>query len=279
MTTTQTADVPGLVIYKDVVQGTDEWMDQRRGMVTASVVGQLITTRKLTAIDYDCPDCGAPASDPCRSKVKAGAAIKTLHTDRADLARRTNTTVFETASNDTSRGLTALLVAERITGWTDPTFLSDDMMRGLEDEPRARDKYSTHYAPVYETGFMVRELDGIRLGYSPDGLVGSDGLIEVKSRKSKIHLEHILSGAVPPENMAQCQAGLLVSGRAWLDYVSYSGGMPMWTCRVFPDPRWFDAILAAIQAFEATAAEMIARYTEATAGLPPTEREITEMRF
>ncbi|TDP29900.1 lambda exonuclease family protein [Nocardia ignorata] len=221
-----------LTVYPDVLQGSDEWLAHRRGIVTASVVGDLITTKTM-----------------------------------------------KPASNETSRGLTALLAAERITGWTDPTFMSDDMFRGIEDEPRARAKYSEHYAPVQETGFMVREFDGIQLGYSPDGLVGGDGLIEIKSRRPKIHLAHILAGGVPAENMAQCQAGLLVSGRAWLDYISYAGGMPMWRVRVHPDSRWFEAIIAAVQAFEANVAEMIRRYHEATEGLPTTERELTEMSF
>lgn len=223
---------PRLTLYPDLLQGSEEWLAQRRGLVTASVVGDLITTKTM-----------------------------------------------QPASNETSRGLTALLVAERITGWTDPTFMSDDMFRGIEDEPRARDIYSKHYAPVHETGLMIREHNGIQLGYSPDGLVGADGLLEVKSRRPKIHLAHILADQVPAENMAQCQAGLLVSGRAWLDYISYAAGMPMWVKRVYPDQRWFDAILAAVETFETNAAEMIRHYTEATAGLPTTERELTEMRF
>ena len=142
------------------------------------------------------------------------------------------------------------------------------------DEPRARDLYSEHFAPVVETGFMVRDNGNWKLGYSPDGLVGDDGLIEVKSRRPKKHLRTILEGNVPAENMAQLQAGLLVSGRAWIDYVSYCGGMPMWVKRVEPDERWQDAIVAAVIAFEETAAEMVAAYETATAGMPKTERVI-----
>src|SRR5690606_31468225 len=136
----------------DVEQGTEEWHDVRRGILTASVVGQLITTKTL-----------------------------------------------KPAANDISRGLTATLVAERITGWTEPTYTSDDMMRGILDEPLARDLYSEHFAPVRECGFMVLTLaHGERLGYSPDGIVGADGLIEVKSRKPKKHLATILADEVPP---------------------------------------------------------------------------------
>lgn len=222
---------PTLIELPELEQGTDEWHDQRRGIVTASVVGKLVTSKTL-----------------------------------------------KPASNDESRGLTRLLTAERITGWTDPTFVSDDMMRGIEDEPRARDKYAEHYnVTVRETGFMIREDNGVKIGYSPDGLVGDDGLIEAKSRRQKKHLETILSGHPPIENMAQMQCGLLVSERKWCDYISYCGGMPMWISRVFPDQRWFDAILAAVDAFEANSAEMIRLYTESIAGFPMTERTVINL--
>jgi hypothetical protein len=210
----------------DLLQGTEEWHDQRRGIVTASVVGQLLTP------------------------------------------------TLKVANNDTSRALTALLVAERITGYTDATYMTADMFRGHEDEPRAVAVYSEHFAPVTTTGFMVRDDWGFRIGFSPDGLVGDDGLIEVKSRRQKKHLQTILSDAVPAENMAQCQTGLLVSGRPWLDYVSYCGGMPLWRKRIEPDQAWFDAIIDAVATFEATSAGMVAAYTAATHGLPPTERII-----
>lgn len=269
-----------LLELPDLMQGTDEWMEQRRGIVTASTVGNLITLGRLTAIDFDCPACDAPSNEPCRSKTKAGAPIKTLHSERASVARNTDSNiVFETANNDTSRALTATLVAERITGWTVDMFISDDMYRGIEDEPKARDTYSTHYSPVVETGFMVRQFDGFKIGYSPDGLVGDNGLIEAKSRHPKKHLETILSGYPPRENMAQLQCGLLVSGREWIDYLSYCGGMPMWVKRVYPDQRWFDAITAAVAAFESDADAMIAAYNTAIAGFPTTTRELTEIRF
>lgn len=216
--------------FPDLVQGTDEWLEARRGIVTASVVGQLVTAK-----------------------------------------------TFRPAANDTSRALTTLLVAERITGWIDPVYVSDDMMRGTLDEPIARAKYAEHYAPVTELGFMVREEDWGRLGYSPDGLVGDDGLIEIKSRRAKKQLATILADQVPAENMAQVQAGLLVSGREWCDYVSFCGGMPLYVKRVHPDERWFTAITAAVTEFETTAAEMVANYTAAIAGRPATERTTYDM--
>jgi hypothetical protein len=214
-----------LIELADLEQGSDAWLEARRGMVTASVVGKLITANTVRP-----------------------------------------------ANNDWSRALTAQLVAERITGHIDPIFVSDDMLRGQNDEPIARDLYAEHYAPVRESGMLIRDDWGFRIGYSPDGLVGDDGLIEIKSRRPKKQLTTILSDQVPVENMAQLQCGLLVSGRDWIDYVSYSGGMSLWVKRVYPDDRWFEAIVNAVRIFEDTAAEMVAEYAALTAHLPMTER-------
>lgn len=214
-----------LIELPDLEQGTPEWHDQRRGIVTASVVGKLITPKTV-----------------------------------------------KPASNDESRGLAALLTAERITGYTDPTYRSADMWNGVEGEPRAVEVYNDHIAPVTTTGFMVRDDWGFRIGYSPDGLVGDDGLVEVKTRRQKQQLQTVLAGEVPAENMAQLQCGLLVSGRAWIDYVSYCGGMHLYTKRVYPDPGWFEAIIAAVSIFEDTAAVMTANYNTAVEGRPMTER-------
>ena len=146
------------------------------------------------------------------------------------------------------------------------------MVRGTLEEPIARDLYSEHYAPVTQTGFMVLEEFGCRLGYSPDGLVGDDGLIEIKSRRPKKQLQTFLSDAVPPENMAQCQTGLYVSGREWIDYVSFCGGMPLFVKRVFPDKKWAEAIKAAATQAEETMHTWMEKYEQKIVGMHPTER-------
>lgn len=214
-----------LKVYEDLEQGTDEWLQARAGIVTASTVGQLITTKTV-----------------------------------------------KPASNETSRALTAHLVAERITGYVEPTYVSADMERGNLSEPYARDLYGMHYAPVTEVGFMKLERKGFRLGYSPDGLVNDDGLIEIKSPRQKTHLATILADEVPPHYMAQCQAGLLVSGREWLDFVSYCGGLPLYRKRVYPLTQWQEAITQAVERFESEAAVMIAQFKHATRNAPKTER-------
>lgn len=186
---------------------------------------------------------------------------------------------LKVADNATSRGLALTLVSERITGQVEPTAMSADMWRGVEMEPYARDEYARHHSAVTEVGLMVRDDWGYQLGYSPDGLVGDLGQIEIKSRIPKVHLRTILDDEVPADCMGQLQGGLLVSGRAWVDYVSYSPGMPLWVKRVWPDPAWHEAILAAVEAFEVTAAEMAALYRTRTHGLPVTGRPSLDIQI
>jgi len=193
-------------------------------------------------------------------RTQTPTPIKTPHDERAHEANHLPP-VFRVSSTDYSRALTLALVAERITGYVEPVQVSRDMERGTLDEPYARDVYSERYAPAHEVGFMVRDFGWGRIGFSPDGLVGDDGLIEIKSRRQKKHLATILANEVPLENMAQIQTGLLVSGRDWLDYVSYCGGMPLYVKRVLPDSRWFEAIQDAARIFEDTASVTDSRTT------------------
>lgn len=264
-----------LHILPDLQQGSEEWFAQRRGMVTASVVDRLLTVGSPGAIDYDCPECEAPANSPCISRSrKEPTPIKTPHSIRAAVAAdhaKDAPPVIETADNDTSRALTATLVAERISGFTEDTPMSSDMWRGVEMEPIARDIYFERIAPVTEVGFMVEDKWGYQIGYSPDGLVGDDGLIEIKAPRAKTHLTTVLADKVPAYNMAQLQTGLLVTSRKWVDFIPFVGGFPMWTKRVYPDPVWQTAIVAAVEQFEKTAAEMETAYRAATAGIPLTE--------
>ena len=189
------------------------------------------------------------------------------------------TPTLKVANNDTSRGLTLALAAERITGHVDDTPMTASMWRGIEDEPLARDMYAEHHAPVTEIGFMVRNFAGFSIGYSPDGLVGDDGLIEIKSRSQRAQITTVLDDHVPAANMAQLQAGLLVSGRQWIDYISYSSGMAMWVRRVTPDRVWRAALMQAAAELEQNATEIVTRYQAATTGLPIADRtpDWTEM--
>lgn len=220
-------------IEHDVLQGSDEWLELRRGKITASEMCLLMTP------------------------------------------------TWKPANNDKSRAHLYELLAQRITGFVEPRHMSDDMARGHNDEPLARALYSERYAPVRQVGFITREVEaGCVIGYSPDGMVGDDGQIEIKSRRPKYQVQTVLDVGrgitVPADYVLQIQTGLLVTGRAWCDFVSYSGGLPMVVSRLHQDASMIAAIIEASVGAEVQIARMAREYaaTVETKGWPMTERTV-----
>ena len=217
-------------IHNDLVQGSQEWLDARCGLLTASEMKLILTP------------------------------------------------TLKMASNDKERAHLYEIVAQRITGYTEPQYISDDMIRGKMDEVKARMLYAEAYDDVEECGFITNSAMGYTVGYSPDGLVGDDGLIEIKSRRQKYQIETILNNTVPDEYILQLQSGLMFSGRKWIDFISYSAGLPMKVIRVEPDKDIQEAIVKAATAFESRVTTAINNYKELSKNLIPTERE-TEMEI
>ena len=189
------------------------------------------------------------------------------------------TPTLKIANNDKSRAHLWELLAQRITGYVEPQYVGDDMLRGWDDEGRARELYATRYAPVDQVGFVTNDRWGFTLGCSPDGLVGDDGMIECKSRRQKYQIQTLIENAqsdtVPDDYALQIQTALLVSERKWCDFISYSGGLPMVTIRVLPDEEMQSAIISAAAAFEEKLAEKLAIYRtleKSKVRLIPTER-------
>lgn len=175
------------------------------------------------------------------------------------------------------------LAAQRITQYVEPQYISDAMLRGHEDEILARALYSEKYAEAHEVGFVTNDKWGFTLGASPDGLVGEDGIIEAKSRCQKYQVQTIVEewtgvASIPEEYWLQVQAQLLVTGRSWCDFLSYSGGLPMAVVRVEGDDATQQAIIEAASKFEARINEVINDFREAieARGYHPTERRIEE---
>jgi predicted phage-related endonuclease len=171
------------------------------------------------------------------------------------------------ADNDKTRAHVWEIAAQRINKYTEPTYMNHHMMRGHVDEVISRDLYSEHFEPVQEVGFITREIDGVKVGYSPDGAcILSNGGIECKSRIQRLQTEVIVSNEIPKEHILQVQFGLLVSGWDFIDYISYCGGMPMWVIRSTPDERYQTAIRDAILSFEEKVLDVIASYRMRLAG-------------
>lgn len=218
-----------ITYHKDVVQGSDTWLNLRRGILTASEMKLILTP------------------------------------------------TLKMASNDKEKAHLYELMAQRITGYVEPHYISDEMLRGQEEEIYAREAYSKAYAPLEQVGFVTNDKWGFTIGYSPDGLVGEDGLFECKSRRQKYQIETILSGVIPEEHVLQVQTGLLVTERKWIDFTSYCGGLPMVTFRILPDAQIQAAIVQAATEFEKRLQDKLASYNavlKSPARLIPTERKV-----
>ena len=191
------------------------------------------------------------------------------------------TPTLKVADNDKVRTHLYELLAQRITNYVEPHFESYDMERGKFDEEHARAKYAEEFAPVEEVGFITNDKLGFPIGYSPDGLVGDDGLIEVKSRVQKWQMqtliEFVVEQKVPADYMIQVHTGMFIAERPWLDFISYSGGMMMAVVRCHTDPVIADAIGNAAVQFEKRLSEKREVYDKLIASdarLVPTERLI-----
>jgi predicted phage-related endonuclease len=189
------------------------------------------------------------------------------------------TPTLKIASNEKERSHLYELLAQRITRYVEPRYIGDDMLRGQSEEIDARGLYAKKYAPVQEVGFITNNKWGFTIGYSPDALVGDPGLLECKSRRAKFQVQTIIDGVAPADYMIQLQTGLLVSEREWVDFVSYSGGLPMFVCRVEPIPEYQEAIVAAATGFEARLRVAQATYEKASVNFFPTERKIIEEMY
>jgi hypothetical protein len=108
------------------------------------------------------------------------------------------------------------------------------MRNGTLFEPRCRAFYEMERnVDVTRVGFCISDCG--RFGASPDALIGDDGGLELKHPTAATHIKWLLAGVVPPEHLAQCHGGLLVTKRHWWDFLSWYPGLPPLLVRVVPD--------------------------------------------
>jgi hypothetical protein len=125
--------------------------------------------------------------------------------------------------------LAALYPPENVESWTNHA-----MRHGIDCEPEARRWYEfDRGVQVAQVGFCITD-DG-RFGCSPDGLVGEDGLLELKCPQLHTHADYLLDGGLPTEYKCQVHGQLVVTGRKWVDFLSYSPGLDPLLIRVEPD--------------------------------------------
>ena len=126
------------------------------------------------------------------------------------------------------------LAAEIITGKHEESYTNAAMQHGIDTEEEARNMYElVKGIEVNEVGFCM--LDDKSSGASPDGMVGEDGLLEIKCPKVETHIDYLLNNKIPTTYIPQVQGQLFVTGRKWCDFMSYSDGLKPLIVRVERD--------------------------------------------
>jgi putative phage-type endonuclease len=121
----------------------------------------------------------------------------------------------------------AELVCERLTGTQAERYSNAAMQWGTDNEPAAKLAYTfMSDAVVSDEGFAIHPAIA-DFGASPDGLIGDDGLLEIKCPNTATHIETLLSGICDGKYITQMQAQMACTGRKWCDYVSYDPRMPV----------------------------------------------------
>lgn len=149
----------------------------------------------------------------------------------------------------------AQLVCERLTGEVAETFKSAAMQHGNDTEPQARAFYELETClTVHEVAFIDHPTIEMS-GASPDGLVGDDGLVEIKCPQPATHIKTLTGSKIARNYMLQMQWQLSCTGRAWCDFVSFCPSMPsemqINIQRVLRDPALIVEISEAVKEFMA----------------------------
>lgn len=143
------------------------------------------------------------------------------------------------------------LAGERITGRTEEGFKNAAMERGQEVEAEARNLYEmVNDLKIEQVGVCYPDEKKL-CAASPDGLVGRDGLIELKCPLVHTHVGYLLDNCLPTEYFTQTQGQLYVTGRKWVDFMSYFPGLKPLIIRVTRNEEFIAKLDAELKAFNA----------------------------
>jgi len=156
------------------------------------------------------------------------------------------------------------LVSERLTGERQETYINQAMQDGIDREQFARNRYVKQFGEVEEVGFVKHPT--LEAGASPDGLVGTDGIIEIKCPMGSTHTETLMTQEVPSKYVPQIQFQLLVTGRKWCDFVSYNPMFPenlqVFVRRVFANKEYQQELEDEVKQFLKEVDDVISKLKE-----------------
>lgn len=156
------------------------------------------------------------------------------------------------AESAARRNYKAQLVAERLSGNKEESFTSSAMAWGTDFEDTARLRYELRSGnEVQECGFYLH--DTLEAGASPDGLIGDDGLLEIKCPNTATHIETLKLQEVPRQYFWQVHGQMWITGRQWCDFVSFDPRMPpnaqLFITRVHRDEDIIEDLQAQVTTF------------------------------
>jgi putative phage-type endonuclease len=179
----------------------------------------------------------------------------------ADVIAKTKTGYSASRAN-----YAAELIAERLTGCTAPSFTNAAMQHGTLCEPVARQAYQNRHGVLVTEVAFIDHPEIAMTGASPDGLVGNDGLIEIKCPNTATHLDTLLGEPIAQKYVTQMMWQMACTGREWCDFVSFDPRLPenmqMFVQRV---PRDLSLILDLEQQVSDFLAEIDAKVAALTA--------------
>ena len=181
----------------------------------------------------------------------------------ADVVVRTKTGYGASRAN-----YMAELITERLTGVPQDTYVSAAMQWGKDHEEEARTAYEFDTDTAVELVGFVGHPAIQFAGASPDGFVGSHGLVEMKCPNTATHIDTLISNTMPSKYTLQMQFQMACTGRNWCDYVSYDPRVPermrLFVRRLARDPLIINDLEKEVQKFLAEAdakyKQLIARY-------------------
>lgn len=160
------------------------------------------------------------------------------------------------------RNYRAELVAEILTSRATQHYITREMEWGIEQEQFARAAYEVHREIMVDTCGFVLHPTVDRFGASPDGLVDSDGLVQIKCPNTINHLDWMREGVVPLEHAPQMLAEMACTGRSWNDFVSFDPRLPphlqLFVCRFYREEPLVAALEAEVVKFTAEIDTLIA---------------------
>lgn len=151
------------------------------------------------------------------------------------------------------------LAAEIVTGEPGEAFTSPALDRGkiMEDEARSFYSFMKNAEPK-QIGFVRNG----PVGWSPDSLIDANGALEIKTQRSDLLIETILKDEFPSEHMAQCQGGLWVGEREWIDLCVYWPKMPPFIKRAYRDEPYIKSLSEEVERFLSDLNDLVARVSQ-----------------